>query len=571
MKAMLASLSLALLCLAALAAAQEKPVPPPRDFEPDTEKKIPSQLPIQLPNYVIVGSDLIRLDAGKSEQPSPPSGQFTARLGVGQRESRFHEVAPLRRPLEPHPLAGNRHTLLARVGLGRFATPYAEAWLQNDFSTADLTAHLRFEHSDGHVPHADYSQFGFDLTAGSYIPKSASPLLARSRVQGAALFERHQYELFGKGSQTGFPDPAFERTIYRASYGVELLSRHNAVLDHDARVSVDHFILHETMSVDDGFPPDTDSQGEHSIGLEARASQTIAMIPLEASLRFSVAPMSSGGENVHNPFFFRIGLQSSYRLRNDLVLEGGLRFQLFRGTDGNTQGRLFPSAQLRYELDPFVRVFASAEAAVREKNLRTLFEQNPYTSLSAGVRHEIQPVHLRLGTEYDDRARLSARLYVDYTASTSYAYFQRMSARASKLWDVRYDDGTSVSALHGDISWRISHADQCIGQATFRGSHSDALAAAIPYLPDFEISGAYVHQCSLPLKLTATIRMTGSREADNGRLPLFLNAGAEAEYWWTEHIGAFASISNAINQRVDLWDGYPERPFFLMLGITGTW
>lgn len=551
--------------------AQDKPVPPPRAFEPETRQPLRQPQPIQLPEYIILGSDRINVDADRSEHlDDVPASAFIGRLGIGARESVLGSVAPLRRPLVHESLPGDRYTVLARIGMGRYSTPIAEAWAQKDFRTADMTAHARFEQSDGHVVGADYSRFTFDATAGSHFPASSTPILARSRVQGFLSYDTYGYGLFGAPSLTESPAPSFDRRANAVRYGAELISRRNPVIDHRAVLTMQHFTLVETMTVNDSIPRRTFDRSEHRLGLNVHVSREIASHPVDAELNMAYTVQRSGLPGIHDPLFIRAAAQTTHVFHDDLLLEGALRLHLFRGTDGITHARIYPAALLRYSLDADYHVFALAEAAVRERTLRMLFEQNPYTAHWAGVRHDILPVHLQIGAGYDDRTLLAGRIMLDYSAIQSFAVYTRLAHPLSQMWDVAFDD-VSISTLRADASWNITTSDRIAAQGALRTGRDEMQDAPIPYLPDFQVSGLYSHRFPFALTVTGTLELIGSRPGDPGRLPARLNIGVNAEIWPTEHIGAFATISNLFDQRGEFWDGYPERPMFFMIGLSGRW
>jgi outer membrane cobalamin receptor len=99
-----------------------------------------------------------------------------------------------------------------------------------------------------------------------------------------------------------------------------------------------------------------------------------------------------------------------------------------------------------------------------------------------------------------------------------------------------------------------------------------ASKAEIPYVPRFLATGTLQHALAFGLRVSSDIRFTGNRYADvqNARkLSPLLLWDVRTEFGSTFRMGA--EVTNLLDRREGMWEGYSEEPRRIALSIGFTW
>ena len=563
-----------LLALSALAttrpiAAQEKPLPPPREFTPET-KQVRDVLPaLTLPEYVITGSDMIAFtEDRKSAATAPDSRDFTSRAGRGSRERRFLGTAPLRMPLRKPALTGSEEVLRVRAGYGSFATPLLEAWYADRYARGDAAAHMSYEKTGGHVADADRTDFQFDLAGGTYFPRTIHPLLASSRLQGDIAVESRTYGLYADKLPASASAFDFRREAFGLAAGVELRSRRNVMLEHSLRVSFDHYAVEERFALRDSMTIDTYQQLENRFGVDATATTRVRSQDLRIGFLAHLSGMRDDNPQRTAPLFVRGDAATVFPLGDATRLEAAAALYLYRGSDHAAQFRVYPSVMLRQRLDRDWSAFAGWQPTVIEQTLRGFLAVNPYLMLASNVRHTDAPLRFEVGAEFDDRQASSARVGISYLSTTSWPRYSLLPDPVRQQWELRYDGRADILTVHAGLLHAFSSGTRIQAGLDLRTSSLGASAGRIPYLPDFSVRTLLSHDFPFGLRLQPSIELVGEQEADGGALPAFMLLGFDIEYRLLPNFGLFLRFDNLLDQSWERWPGYRERPFFMMGGIT---
>ena len=471
---------------------------------------------------------------------------------------------PLRKP----DLTGSAERLRLLVGMGTFSTPLFQAWYADRYPQGDAAAQMRYERSNGHVPHADYSDFHFDLRGGSYLPRDLHPLFSSSRVQGDVGVDVREYGLYADKMLRSDPTPDFRRKSFGLRMGADLLSRRNAVAEHTLRVSFSHFTMDETLGLRDSLTLDEYSQVENRFGIDATTRLPVFGQTVDAALNAHLHDLSEGLPGSVRPFFFQGSAATALPLDAATRLEAGAALILFRGSDHASQLRLYPTLLLRHALDADWSLFCGWVPEVRERTLEQFLALNPYLMLSSAVRHTDLPWRFTLGTEYDDRGHSSARVALEYLSSTSWPRFSLLPDPVRQQWELRYDGRASIIQMHADLAHHVGTDTRLQLGLDLRTSTMSGHQGRVPYLPDYEARVLLTHDFPFALQLRSTLQLVGEQEADGGALPAWLLLGLELEYRVFTNVGVFLRFDNLLDQDRQLWPGYRERPFFMMGGVT---
>lgn len=549
--------------------AQEKPLPPPREFAPET-RQVRDVLPaLTLPEYVITGTDMIAFtEDRKAAATAPDSREFTARAGRGTREDRFFDTAPTRMPLRTPLLTGSAEVLRVRAGYGSFATPLLEAWYGDRFARGDAAAHLSYEKTDGHVAYADRSDFLFDLAGGTYLPRNLHPLLASSRVQGDVAVEARTYGLYADKLPLATPMFDFRRSAFGFSAGMDLISRRNATLTHTLRLSIGHYAVEEEFSLRDSMRLDTYEHIENRVEVDATADTRIFSRDVSLGFLAHFTGMSETAPQRSAPLFLRGRAATAFSLGEATRLETAAALYLFHGSDQAMQLRLYPSLMLRQRFGSDWSAYAGWQPTVIERTFRGFLESNPYLMLASRLRHTDAPLRFEIGMEFDDRKASSARVGASYLSSTSWPRFTLLPDPVRQQWELQYDGRAHILTMHAALQHAFTPRTRILTALELRTSAVDENRGRVPYLPDYTARTLLSHEFSFGLKLQPSFELVGEQEADGGALPAYMLLGFDVEYRLLRNLGLFLRIDNLLDQRWERWPGYRERPFFMMGGIT---
>lgn len=562
-------LSLLFISLAVPALAQEKPRPPAREFSPET-RQVKDVLPaLELPEYVITGSDMISFtEDRKSALAWPDQRPFTARAGRGTREQRFFGTAPTRMPLRKNALTGSDEVFRLKAGAGTWSTPHLQAWYADRYRLGDVATHMLYERSEGHVPGADYTRFGFDVAGGTYLPSDLTPLLASSRLQGSFRANVHTYGLYADKLDRGTPSLDFRRNLLSLDWQADLISRRNRVLDHSLSVFFRHTDAEEELALRDTLGLDTYSGLENRVGIDGSARLRVAGYDVDVDGGLHVNDLSEAAEGSTRPFFTDAGASTRYQFSERTGIDIAARIYMYRGSDHATQFRVYPTVLLRHRLGDAWTLFGGYVPRVRERSFAEFLRLNPYTMLATAIRHTDMPLRFETGVHYDRRSRSSARITASYSASRSWARFALLPDPVRQQWHLRYDGLSTVLDLRGDLEHAFTAHTRLHGTALFRHSQNDVVDGDIPYLPTYEARILLQHDFPFDLRLQSSVQLAGEQHNEEGEtLPAWLLLGLELEYRVLDNVALFLRFDNILDQQYERWDDYRERPFFMMGGV----
>jgi outer membrane receptor protein involved in Fe transport len=564
-------LLLALLMAAAAlpALAQDKPRPPAREFKPETRQASDVLPALQLPEYVITGSDMISFtEDRKTALAWPDRNPFSARAGRGVREQRFFGTAPTRMPLRKAALTGSTEVLRIKAGAGTWSTPHLQAWFADRYSLGDLATHAMYERSEGHVPRANYSRFAFDLDGGTYLPRDVTPLLASSRLQGSFHANVHNYGLYADKLERASPPLDFRRELLSLDWQADLISRRNRVLDHSLTVFFRHTSAEEQLALLDTMDLDTYRGSENRMGIDGSARMEIGGLDFNIDAGLHVNDLSETAEGSTRPFFTNAGARTRYHLGENTGVDLGARLYLYRGSDHATQFRIYPTVLMRHRLGESWTLHGGYAPVVRERSFAEFLRRNPYTMLASAIRHTDVPLRFEAGASFDDRSRTSARVAASYSASQSWARFSLLPDPVRQQWELRYDGSSTVLDLRGDLAHMFSDDTRIQGSVVFRTAQNDVVDGDIPYLPTYEARVLLQHDFPFGLRLQSSVLLAGEQHnADGQPLPGWLLLGLELEYRIIDPVALYLRFDNILDQKYERWDDYRERPFFMMGGV----
>jgi hypothetical protein len=548
--------------------AQDKPLPPPRDFKPETRRAADVLPVLHLPEYVITGSDVARFtDDRKGGIDEPDARSLTSRAGRGAREQRFMSAAPTRLPLALADLRGIEEVFGLRAGYGSFSTPFVHAWFANRFDHGDVFMEGDWERSDGHVRLAGYEQVNVRGGGGVYLPATAPRLFASSRLEGEFAAEHGSYGLYADKLQHASPLLDFERRADHVFLRGGLLSRKNALFDHELSLFFASTYLEERLSVADTLPVAPWDQMEQRFGLHFGSRHTLGALPLQTRARWTLSDLRQQDDEDVRPFYLANGVSGRFAFSDALILDAALDLMLFRGNRQATAFRAYPSVKLTSRLHDSYSVWAAYEPEVREQSFDGLRRVNPFLMLASEIRHTDIPLRFNAGVAYDNRRATSGRLFMEYFSTSSWPRFDLLPDPVRQQWELRYGSLSTVFAVHAELHHHFSKRTRIQVQTALRMSRDDELGEAIPYLPPLEVRALLTHDFPFGLSIQAESQLVGEQYTQEASIPSWLMLGLTAEYRVFRNAGVFIHMSNLLDNEFQRWRGYYERPFFISGGL----
>lgn len=233
--------------------------------------------------------------------------------------------------------------------------------------------------------------------------------------------------------------------------------------------------------------------------------------------------------------------------------------------DGTSDTKVAPGAELRIYPLPGISIAGAVSGGIAPTSLQTLLQTNPYVSIHPTVKQEIERLGYSVTLRVDASRVFGLRVRAARSTYDNYAYF---GLPVEGIFAPLYDNAT-ITKIDGDCFLRLDNANGLVASAIYMETILDETGSQVPYVPKWQVSGSYSHRMSvLPLTLTATARMIGSRTSAAGASwdPVTL-VDLEGTYTISGMFDAFVTLQNILDTRYQIWEGYRERGVYGAVGI----
>jgi outer membrane cobalamin receptor len=178
-------------------------------------------------------------------------------------------------------------------------------------------------------------------------------------------------------------------------------------------------------------------------------------------------------------------------------------------------------------------------------------------------------VNVTGGLAADVAGVVKASAAFNYKQAHGYPMFSRTS---ENMWEVTYTQTTRISSIESEVY--VDLGASLVGvKVLLQQSRAEAgRAESVPYLPEVSLSATAQHAFAMGLRVASDVRYTGRRFADlrNTRsLSAYCVWDLRAEYG--ERILVGAKLTNILDRREGVWEGYAGEPRGAMLSIGYTW
>ncbi|MBL0320860.1 MAG: TonB-dependent receptor [Ignavibacteria bacterium] len=516
-------------CSAMMFAQQQPPSQPPNS-------------PIELPEFLVTGKELINVGAGAKSAPQRPPLLSATRLdSLNPTEKQPIPALPAR------PLPQYRRTSVVWPGylqaeIGNYITPnvlagysFVAGGYRLDFS-GDVQA------SDGWADNTQYLTTGLKVVS-TYVAPDKFIFFGGSTTQADLGLRHRSYRLFAR------PD-ALERTHTSMDLGVGVDGKYEDVR-YQAKASWTSQSL-STSSMRDV------SDNVFRGSLRAEQQWKSADVGLMMDMR-----LQTYAENAYP--FVEAGAYGRW-VAKTLRIAGGAGVQWATSSTGVDRFGLGVGGQADLFLGPDLTVTASVRSGMRSVTFRDLVMMNPYIDDS-----------VRLDAAYDIVDLRGTITFHPSVRTTISAGVRMRQTDREPVW-VPGQNGTfsvdyrtvSLFEINADARFIITPRDIVVADVRMTNA-SVSEASAQPYLPSIRASADYQRTWFEALRTGVGVVYIGQRWADlantialSGYADLRLNAS----YTISSSFDLHARAENLLGSTVILWEGYRERGIFVTVGCT---
>ena len=519
---------LAFLVPVALVAQQPQPAPP--------------NAPVELPEVLVTGKELIDVGAGSKQAPARPAMLSSTRLDTLNPSEKLpvpripaRTLPALRRPFAMFPG-------YVDASMGTLLTPSVAAGYTFESAGYRIDLDADVEASQGWVEHAGYLTSGLKVRS-TYLAPDQFIVFGGSTTHVNADASYGTYKLFARND-------AAERQRFRAGARLDVDGAFED-LSYTAAVGYDAVSLATT-----GFETATGNALLGSMEIDQRG--TGLLLGLDANLQLR---QYTGNAYPFAQFRARAALtEGNFRIR---AMVGP---QLASSTKADERFGLGVEVLTDVRISNDMSVSASVTSGLRVLSYSELLTQNPY------VDHD-----LVIDAPYDVVA-LGGTVVVHPSIRTVVSGGLRLRLTEREL--VWYSSGPGLFALrylavrrieaHADARFVLSSTDELRIDAQFTQA-SVVDSAAQPYVPALTASLNHQRQWSSAITSDLGIVYIGQRWADmNERTALsgYVDLRARVSYAITPKLDVALRAENILSSTIVLWDGYRERGFFASAGLT---
>jgi len=479
-------------------------------------------------------------------------------------------VAMLSRPEPPNrellPFA-NSNTGYFSGGFGNYTSPESELYLMTGINNRNwISASADFNSTNGHLDNQE-SSFRFFSGEVKYLGRVTDKTLVETRVGYFNDFN-HLPEIQGLNT----PDFQTSRNEFD---GVNFKARvtHNENSIEGIEVNMDGYVNNLEMTADPLlFNTDGDEWGVRFDGSKTWAGDRInETFSVYADLEFgSVNQSVTGGSESWNVAGVMGSYQRLFNYKTDIRADVGV-YHVKDAVDNSTF-YLAPRLGITHTLFNGFKLRGSVSGTPEHRSLVDFHRENRFLVQNTELQHSytleflgeviIEPVH---GTK--------VRGGVNYSDIENRAFFTRMTQESftetfDTFYTLNFQDATDLKIFAGVSQQVINNVFWLDAEGHWRRPRlSDN--RDIPFEESISIRGALTFKPVDRIVFEGWGEFTGSRENPAGPdLDSYFLLGTRLELQVNNWIGVYGKIVNLLNQEFEVWQGYEEREFQAVAGVT---
>lgn len=461
----------------------------------------------------------------------------------------------------------------ARLGIGSYFTPEADVYVVGRLNDKNrVSANINHLSTDGHLDDFKDSFRNSKIEMRS-VHRVSGKTTVQTNLGAKSMFNHYP----GMVLQDGEPGDDNTRTEAFGTYGGFDLNYAETSLS-GVRVALDGFSNQFDLTSDlPQLEGDAIEWGIKGLAEYSRLGSNVEEVhrlklatsaggfdPLDSeSGSWSVTKVTAHYERLFN-YKTEVKAGAGFSGVTDAIND----FSLYPVADVSVTHNLFSGLDLRAHLS----------AAPKVKNMGSIYSKNRYVDFNIQLEHQYEWRGLaEVQIEPVSGSTFSGG--VSYQYIKNYLYYTRNSnvlnagAQIPPVLTERYYglnfENANIFKLYGAFSQDLKpdviwiQADGAWQRPRLSNDEK------IPFIESLSIKGTIAFRPFSQLVVEGWGEYVGSRDDSGGNsLPSFFNLGGRFEISLGDRLGVYGKLVNLLDEKYELWQGYPERGFQGYIGIT---
>lgn len=509
--------------------------------QPPAQSQPPNR-PIELPEFLVTGKELIEVAAGAKQSPSRPPLLTAARLdSLNPIEKQPLPGLPAK-PLPQYTSPFTMYPGYVVADMGLYVTPRVSAGYSATTGGYRIDADVLGESSTGWIDNSGYTVLGANVMS-TFVAPDKYLVFGGSTTEALLGISNRSYRLFS-GSD------ALERSHANLRAGIDVSGAY-----HDVSYSATGSFERNSLSTEKiGMVADNAILGR--IKLEQQWTDVRAGAQADIQLRTFAG-------NAYP--FVDAGLTGRWNTPvARLSAAGGLQWST--STLGVDRFGLRLHALADIDLGAIASVRAEISSGMRPTAFADIIRVNPYVDEGTQLDAVYDILNATASVLYHPTVRVQASAGLTIRKSDREPVWQGTERNTFSLL---YASITSVVAF-ADVRVLLSPRDLVFGDLRLTQASIDS-ASSQPYVPGIMASASYERIWTPELSSMFTMIYRGQQWVDIARsreIDGYIDLRFTATYALSPSLGISLRGENILGSTVYVWDGYRERGGFLSLGLT---
>ncbi len=499
---------------------------------------------VELPDFVITGTDILSIQSGKKIQPDFVStlSEETLKPVYSPEQLEMKEL--------PNPVKNeiglfdslNYYAGSLKAGVGFYTLPVAELRYAVPFAGGIFDGYAGGKNIRSYEPNSGryYGSAGLNLKL--FTPGESSFL------PGAQFLFHGDY---GTSSFKfyGGPHPTEKREINNGNFSFDFNSLSGPVTGGIKFQDEYNLLKGEDFN-------------EHYFASDAFLKGKISSVIITLNGGYNRQMMNTDSlDEKHSIFYIRpaVGISFSKTLETSFGLN-------YSKSGGNSYTALYASMKLM--LDKYFSVYGEYSPSAEIYSAGYFLSQNRFFNIDGFTYIYSESVNLNgvLKYEYDKYFEIHGG--IRYRSSDAIPYFKTSA-------DGKFDAGTAdghILTLFGDFLFHQGPYGRFYGTVEFNNT-KDSSGGHIPYMPAVAANLSYGYDFGF-IDLYSTLYYSTSVYTDipnDEKMNRYFNLSAGIDLKLEENFSLFFELNNLLNRNNFIWKGYKEPPLDLVGGLTFRW
>ena len=448
---------------------------------------------------------------------------------------------------------------LLKAGIGRFATPFAQLFINNG---KDQKTDYGFEfshisaHKDGVIPlrrfREDYGKLNLGIIEDDYSFLASSKLINHAYFNYAGTETMDNPESLADSLKMGYT---------QFNIDANLLTNYDPNRDYEYDVAAG-VKFHSDRRTNSEFHFDLTPKGGYRITEDV-------LVGADSRFTYVRGKIAGFGQN-------RVFAEITPNIKFDngtLAIKGGVNFGTFSNSvDTLNYSNIGPDAEISYEIVPDeISIVAGYNSRVIHNNYFQMMAENPYLDSSVVIKPSIEKMNIYAGL----KGNLGQKL--DFSVRAYYKQVQNQVVydlgRDDRYFHILYDSLTKITGLHAELNYQLLDDFSAGAALNINGYNTSTVSHLYHISPlRLDLYGNYTWNEKLTVNPEVFIfgpRPMGLNAANEVvRQNAFIDVNLSGDYRITDGFSVFLAVNNLLNTQYQRWRGYLERRIDFNAGIT---